>query len=327
MSEHYEVKSEEGSANLLDRVKAAVGMTPSGPKAHKLGDFEEPHEADTSPHASLRTERPTKPLTSQPGEVRGVEASSNKAELGSSAGDTTEDSSTRVAVTKLLKPQEVEVGMEKPELDLSREMQSGDIDGSGGNKPRTATTTGPTAPATPGATMESIPSRVTAGLESRGFRRVEGGLTGTTITSVERTSGRQKELPEPVQEVYVRPPYEAGAVSAANVAKIKAREHALLAEESQRRAAAKHAELMALREQAAALEEQSAALLEEAEAERRRVDEAMQKKKDFEHVCVLMFSLRCMHAPLSLDTCHGCAFAKLMSIMNSLKLWPSPHVS
>jgi len=101
---------------------------------------------------------------------------------------------------------------------------------------------------------------------------------------VERMGGSALAVSEGPQEVYARPEHEAAGMTAAEVAEMKARTHAMEAEESQRRVAAKQEELMALRRQAQTLEQQSAELLEEAGRDRKRVDVAMRKKAQIEHV-------------------------------------------
>lgn len=159
-------------------------------------------------------------------------------------------------------------------------------------------------------TTHSVEERIMSDLESQGYRRVEvrsvEGHEGKGKQEKEGEEGKKKkdELPHVskgervmivrmeggetkgkggLTEVEVRPSHEVGAFSATEGAEIIAREHALLAEESRRRAEEKHAELLKLRQQAEQLEKQSAALLEEAEAERRRVENALRKKESIEH--------------------------------------------
>lgn len=154
-------------------------------------------------------------------------------------------------------------------------------------------------------TSQSVEERIMSDLESQGYRRVEGRSMegheekhgkhekhgknqlpqvskGERVMIVRMEEG-EKEGKGGLTEVEVRPSHEVGAVSATEGAEIIAREHALLAEESRRRAEEKHAELLKLRQQAEQLEKQSAALLEEAEAERRRVENALRRKESIEH--------------------------------------------
>jgi hypothetical protein len=85
-----------------------------------------------------------------------------------------------------------------------------------------------------------------------------------------------------IQEVYARPRGEGEAMEGDEVAGFKAKEHAILAEEAQKRAADKHTELLQLRRQAEELEKQSAILIEEAETERKRIKFAQEKLEEID---------------------------------------------
>lgn len=85
-----------------------------------------------------------------------------------------------------------------------------------------------------------------------------------------------------IQEVYARPDYEVSPMEGGDIAAMKAKEHAIIAEEAGRKAAAKQQELHQLRRQADQLEKQSAALMEEAESERKRIEAAQEKLEEIE---------------------------------------------
>ena len=233
--------------------------------------------------------------------------------------------SSRVGVTKLLKPQEVEVGIEKPKFSSSDEL---DIDPNefflhpstqhprtlqsirespGAKIPSMAVGVSPTTPMLR-TEQGAVPSKVVTDLEAKGYHRVEGGGKYTT-THVGRKEEEEypRELTQgdrvkvarmgggPIQgqtrEAYARPDYEVAPLGAGEVAGMKAKEHDIVAKEASKRAEMKHAELMQLRRQAKQLEEQSTQLMHEAEPEKQRVEAAHERMEEIQHVSLFFYIL------------------------------------
>ena len=403
MSEVAKPSSEASQEHtLFGRVKQAVGLA-QAPKEHKL-DIEEhetsPREGGKEP-SQTKAQMPFKesygaPQGKEVGEPGGafegaefIEAPpsseeqenplsphpslQNESYLARKEREEAEAEASRVGVQKLLKPREVEVGMEKPQYSTSSELPPHEgVEhaqyGTGlqpipektaaskgapsptpsrvsGATPQTPTlsSTMPTAHGQRGRRREDMgdmTSKVIADMEARGFKHVSGSEAASAAEFYEQQQQKQKaattgEKEEPemtqgervqvsrfgaassiapggvttattaatttgagavfkkggisgaaaaggVQEVYARPDHEVTPMTGGEVAGMKAKEHASISREAERRAAEKQKELQQLRRQAEELEKQSAVLFEEAEAERKRIELAQEKLEEIE---------------------------------------------
>ena len=306
-------------SSLLGRMKQAVGLSPrsQSPRGYKIDVAE--HEAEASPHAetTTTTQAAFKEAAAPKAEEkeRMTSPSTAAACRGSSSTEPTIEAPhpSRVGVQKLHKPQEVEGGLAKPK-ELSAQSQI--IEEPLLKEVRPTTSAAPAlhtpspAPEAPVYERFDVPSHIIADLEAKGYHHVGHRIshgTGAPAASAGTAAALEEELPRPlvqgdrvkvakigggggavgiggagqdqIQDVYARPGFEGEPLSAAEVAEMKAKEHAIIAREAHARAEAKHEELRQLRRQAEALEKQSAALLEEVAGDQKRVEVARMKEE------------------------------------------------
>lgn len=224
----------------------------------------------------------------------------------------------RVATQRLLRPQEVEAGLQKPQLSthplpepITEEEEGGGGDlGARGMEVKPTTT--PTTQQAQQQQLDQVtpPQRAVARLEAAGFRRgriifddtqqqqittatkqevKEKGRKSPTLIQGERIKVSHLEPQEGaaaegrIPIVEARPSFEVQPISSPEVLQSRARQHALRAQEHQRAVDTKEGQLEDLRRRAKSFEEESQAILLQAAEERERVSAALEKTAQYQH--------------------------------------------
>lgn len=202
-----------------------------------------------------------------------------------------------VQAQRLLKPQEVEAGVERPAYSMSEEERTA-LPGSTSMEPESksprshALTIGEEAGSPADHAKERLLAAGATPIGGASLKEKEkesevgrppSPIQGERIKVQRMGGGAPSEGRAGMKEVDVRPDHEVALVSGAEVLEMGAMKHALIAEEKEQALEKKQHEIEELRKEAQHLEEESASLISEARKEQSRVDKAVVFKERVQH--------------------------------------------
>lgn len=288
----HDVEEEEHSPGLLDRVKQVVGLSP---RSHRTDVPSAEHEEEVSPREEKQMISKEALVTTPFPQEKAAYTPSIEQEKQQETG------ASRVVAERLAKPRDVqyvtnklraasplgEPALQKQEKIISEKgLESHAIfdEFKESSKYQQVSAGGEQKMTTPPPTLAQEKATATEEAWPKGPQQGER-VTVSAVPAMHAVTPpiteKRQAAAAPIEVIARKPEH---AMAPAEVAQIKAAEHAQRVKDHQRAMDAKHRELDDLRGRAHQLEEQSAVLFEQAEEEKRFVEKAIRRKEDIEEV-------------------------------------------